>query len=178
MTCRTAKGNEYQLAPSAASVPPPAVEAVVDAIVKQFPWMDLFVADHNHGDASEGAWSIAYEGHYDWPVEFTAAQHRVRTAPASMFLEPIAGWCLGVYPTTDADAMADVFRSATPSEYARTLHVTDSKRVVLVAETLIDMYGGRRYALQSRCDQPAPLDWMPEAIIHSEHTAAEWVLLP
>lgn len=92
---------KYRLAPSAERRPSEDVLRVIDLICDLFPHMrgELFVADWNHGDVtSEGAWSIAYEGHYDWPLTVCATEREHRTAPASLFLEPGAGWWLGVYP--------------------------------------------------------------------------------
>lgn len=87
------------VAPTVDAQPTPEVWAVVALIQDQFPGIDLFLADHNHGDVQDpGSWSIAHEGHYDWPIQFTDQQHTDRAVPANTFCEPIAGWCLGVYP--------------------------------------------------------------------------------
>lgn len=49
----------------------------------------LYSAEHE--ELSPGSWSIAWEGGVDyWTMEF------VTTVPG-VFVEPIAGWCLGVY---------------------------------------------------------------------------------
>lgn len=46
--------------------------------------------DADHEELSEGSWSIAWECGDDWTYGF-------RTSVAGVFVEPIAGWCLGVY---------------------------------------------------------------------------------
>ena len=96
----TAAGTAYNLAPSAESVPSTAVEKVIDraaALIGRD--HDLFVSDHNHGDVrSPGAWCVAHEGDYEWPFRLTEAEFENRTLPRSLFIEPGAGWWLGVYP--------------------------------------------------------------------------------
>lgn len=63
---------------------------------------DLFVADHTHEELSEGAYSIAYEGAYEWPFRFTNAvfEHDV-TVPDGWHLEAGTGWYLACYPDDD-----------------------------------------------------------------------------
>lgn len=48
----------------------------------------LYSADHE--GLSKGSWSIAWEGDYEWPMRF-------QTKVPGVFVEPIAGWCLGLY---------------------------------------------------------------------------------
>lgn len=63
---------------------------------------DLIIADHTHEGLSEGAFSLAYEGDYDWPARFTGASHAGRVAvPAGWYLEAGAGWYLAAYPVRD-----------------------------------------------------------------------------
>lgn len=76
--------------------------------------------------------------------------------------------------TTDTDTLAARFDRETPTEYATVLEYNGNRRVVLVAESLIDLYNGRRYALQSQCVDLGR--WHTEAIIHSPLTAAIWLL--
>ncbi|MFC3504475.1 hypothetical protein ACFOOK_26385 [Micromonospora krabiensis] len=60
---------------------------------------DLVVADHTHEELREGAYSIAYEGQYDWPFHFTEEVFRKTVdVPRDLFLEAGTGWFLAVYP--------------------------------------------------------------------------------
>jgi hypothetical protein len=57
--------------------------------------------DHDHEDLSPGSWSIDWEGGdapYDWTFLFVDRQYESRTIPAGVFIEPINGVILGVYP--------------------------------------------------------------------------------
>lgn len=99
MVTYVADPTTVKVAPTVDAQPPAEVWAIVSLIQAQFPGIDLFLADHNHGDVEHpGSWSIAHEGHYDWPTEFTGHQREQYLIPADSFCEPIAGWCLGVYP--------------------------------------------------------------------------------
>lgn len=93
-TIRTLPHNETPI--------PADVQAVIDAVVAAHPhWLhsEAFVVDKAHGDVhTDGAFQIGYEGDYDWPWRFTEAQRANRTVPATVFIEPGAGWWLGVYP--------------------------------------------------------------------------------
>lgn len=90
------------IAPTVDRQPPAKVWKVIDAVLAFLgpdAVLGLFVADHNHGDVhGKNNWSLALEGAYEWPFNFTEAEFAKRTAPSDMFLEPITGWCLGVYP--------------------------------------------------------------------------------
>ncbi|ATE85471.1 hypothetical protein SEA_OZZIE_67 [Streptomyces phage Ozzie] len=58
----------------------------------------FFLADHDHEGLPEGSWSIALEG-WDWTYEVSERQHtNPEDFPEGVFLEPIASWCLGIYP--------------------------------------------------------------------------------
>lgn len=86
------------VAPTVDAQPTPEVWAVVALIQDQFPGIDLFLADHNHGDVQDpGSWSIAHEGHYEWPIAF-CGPYVPGLVPAAVHVEPITAWCLGVYP--------------------------------------------------------------------------------
>jgi len=106
LTVDTAAAQTFRLAPSAESEPPADVLAVIAAVNAHLIaahgslWDGgLFVSDHNHGDVtSPGSWCLAFEGAYEWPWNFTEAQHANRTVPASVFIEPGTGWWLGVHP--------------------------------------------------------------------------------
>lgn len=62
------------------------------------------VKDYLHHDADprlyrdhEGPyWNISYEGDYEWPMRICEA--RRGQWPDGVFIEPVAGWCLGLYP--------------------------------------------------------------------------------
>jgi hypothetical protein len=58
----------------------------------------FFLADHNHEGLSEGAWSLALEGHPEWVFEVTEKQHAEPEWLPGVFLEPVTSWCLGIYP--------------------------------------------------------------------------------
>lgn len=110
LTVDTTTDRTFRLAPSAESEPPADVLAVIEAVNAHLTaahgtlWDGgLFVSDHNHGDVtSPGSWCLAFEGAYDWPWHFTAAQHAAqhaaRTVPTTVHIEPGAGWWLGVHP--------------------------------------------------------------------------------
>lgn len=74
---------------------------------------------------------------------------------------------------TDTQTLARDFEAAVPNEFSQPLAFRAKKRVVLVAASLIDLYNGRRYALQTQAESLGP--WHTEAIIHSAVTAAEWL---
>lgn len=61
----------------------------------------FFIADHEHEGLTEGAWSIACEGHLpvEWTVQFSW-EESVRKALAAfgMWAEPINGCILAIYP--------------------------------------------------------------------------------
>lgn len=82
---------------------------------------DLFIADHTHEELSEGAYSIAFEGDYDWPFRFTEAVFAGRYAkPGGWLLEAGTGWYLAVYPDRDAAERArDTNRPALDIEQER-----------------------------------------------------------
>lgn len=44
-----------------------------------------------------GGWTIGFEGDYDWSVYFVQRQYETRTVDRAVFIEPVAGWCLGLY---------------------------------------------------------------------------------
>lgn len=68
------------------------------AVERMFPCGDFALFDHTHEGLAEGSWSIAYEGDYDWPMDVSERQFlHPEEFPREVFLEPIAGWCLGVY---------------------------------------------------------------------------------
>lgn len=85
------RGNRH------ASEIPPAVHHVARQVAAHIgvDVGDLFVADHTHEDVSEGSWTIAYEGAYEWPMSFIPKH---RPAPAGWGFECQAGWCLLMYP--------------------------------------------------------------------------------
>lgn len=68
---------------------------------------DLFVADHRHEGLREGAFSIAFEGDYDWPIRFAERCYRAARGNGleswwpGRSLEPLSGWALGAYPAQD-----------------------------------------------------------------------------
>lgn len=78
--------------------------------------------------------------------------------------------------TAEAAALAETFRAVTPDSFSHPLHTVGQKRVALVAASLIDLYRGKRYAMQVQAEPGA--HWNTVAIIHSPETAAEWVALP
>lgn len=64
---------------------------------------ELFVADHTHEELSEGAFSIAYEGAYEWPYLFMRDVNDGKVSvPPGWLLEPGTGWFLAVYPAVQA----------------------------------------------------------------------------
>lgn len=64
---------------------------------------DFFMADYNHEEIREGAWSIAWEGWSDMYGESWVqvlprrSQYDIYGIPDDVLLEPIYSWCLGVY---------------------------------------------------------------------------------
>lgn len=76
---------------------PPAI-AALGLKVAEFtdsPQDWVFVADHTHEEVSEGSWTIALEGDYEWPHLFI---NNV-PAPQGWAFDVYTGWCLLVYPT-------------------------------------------------------------------------------
>lgn len=59
---------------------------------------DLFIAGHAHEGLAPGAYSIAFEGAYDWPQQVSVRQFEPGVLPEGVFVEPINGWALAVYP--------------------------------------------------------------------------------
>lgn len=44
-------------------------------------------------------WTLALEGDYDWPMRVSEALFlKEISLPADVFVEPVNGWCLGLYP--------------------------------------------------------------------------------
>lgn len=79
-------------------------------------------------------------------------------------------------PAAKVEALAAEFDAAKPEpNYSRALEFNGNKRVVLVVASLVEQYGGRRFALQTQREDLGA--WHTEAIIHSAHTAAVWLLL-
>jgi hypothetical protein len=58
----------------------------------------FFLADHDHEGLSEGAWSLALEGHPEWVFEVTEKAGSEPEWLPGVFLEPVTSWCLGIYP--------------------------------------------------------------------------------
>lgn len=56
---------------------------------------------HEPGFHTDG-WSISWEGYRgetEWPMVISEAQYlRKIDLPDEVFVEPVAAWCLGVYP--------------------------------------------------------------------------------
>ncbi len=79
----------------------PQAEAVRKFVAAHFGLeeSDFFLADHTHEGLSPGAWSLAMEGWDDWSLRISALQWQEGSGvPQDVFLEPIASWCLGIYP--------------------------------------------------------------------------------
>lgn len=58
-----------------------------------------FLADHTHECLSDGAWSLALEGAYDWPHLFHGYQWETGAAATpGVYTEPGAGWRMDLYP--------------------------------------------------------------------------------
>src|SRR4051812_17756667 len=99
-TSRPAALDRVKVAPEtdAAAIPAhvlTAVAAVVAVLPCNSGW---FLADHTHENLGAGAYSLALEGDYEWP--YGIADHIAAaglTTPGA-FLEPLTGWCLGIYP--------------------------------------------------------------------------------
>ncbi|WJN62693.1 hypothetical protein [Streptomyces phage phiScoe10] len=74
-------------------------DAVLAAIREMFPDdAEFTLYDADHEGLSEGSWSIACEGLEDWPHAVTDRIYfHPDEFPEGVYLEPIAGWCLGVY---------------------------------------------------------------------------------
>lgn len=55
---------------------------------------------HEHEGLPEGCWSIDFEGDYDWTIRFSEAhfEGKFPKIDDSVFIEPINGWLLGIYP--------------------------------------------------------------------------------
>ncbi|WJN62850.1 hypothetical protein [Streptomyces phage phiScoe2] len=71
-------------------------EQVLATLREIFPldadYFALYDADHE--GLPEGSWSIALEG---WEWTYEVSEHAEKF-PEGVFLEPIASWCLGIYP--------------------------------------------------------------------------------
>lgn len=65
-------------------------EIVLAEVKAKFDTDEPKLYDADHEELSEGSWSIAWECGDDWTLRF---QSKV----PGVFVEPIAGWCLGVY---------------------------------------------------------------------------------
>lgn len=81
----------------------------VAAVVGSHP-NEVFYADHNHEELTEGAWSISLDGHlggieaaylYDWTE--ISQKHGV-------LIECLNHWCLAVYPL-DSPHWDDLYRT-------------------------------------------------------------------
>lgn len=82
---------------------------VLEAVKALFPGQEsaFTLYDADHEDMSPGCWSIAAEGVYEpvadcWPMVVCNAAYEARNTPghplSGVFLEPMTGWSLGVYP--------------------------------------------------------------------------------
>lgn len=92
--------------PFQSNVPATEVPAPVAEFARQVaeftdsPEGDVFVADHTHEEVSEGSWTIALEGAYEWPHYLTEAYYKGEfTAPEGWTFEPYTGWCMIGYPS-------------------------------------------------------------------------------
>jgi len=65
-------------------------EKVLAEIKAQFGTDEPKLYDADHEGLSKGSFSIAWEGGDDWTFRF-------ESKVPGVFVEPIAGWCLGVY---------------------------------------------------------------------------------
>lgn len=62
----------------------------------------LVIGDAYHEELSEGAYSIAYEGAYEWPYTFTTDVYEGKiTIPGGWHLECLTGWAIACYPDND-----------------------------------------------------------------------------
>ena len=82
---------------------PDAVLSAVYSIAALVPeaaeeWSEgLFLADHNHECLSEGAYSLALEGAYDWPFRVGRIE-RDAFRTFGMHVEVGTGWRMDLYP--------------------------------------------------------------------------------
>lgn len=80
------------------TVPRAIVQVANDvAAFLDVPVNDLFVADHTHEEVSEGSWTIALEGQYDWPYLFVHNTIQRPAPPEGYGLEAYTGWALLIY---------------------------------------------------------------------------------
>lgn len=64
----------------------------------------IFVNAHQHEGLSEGAYSIALEGAYEWPMRYQELRHESKAPdPDGWYIECLNGWCLAVYPDRPDD---------------------------------------------------------------------------
>lgn len=77
-------------------------EAVLKAIKERYPESQYCdpptLYPHDHEEMPEGCWSIAWEGApEDWVDHVSGLWGKGIKVPG-VFLEPMASWCLGLYP--------------------------------------------------------------------------------
>ena len=64
----------------------------------------IFVNTHEHEELSPGAYSIALEGAYEWPMQYQDLQYQGKApSPAGWDIQIMTGWCLAVYPKQPDD---------------------------------------------------------------------------
>lgn len=60
---------------------------------------DIWVNTADHEQLSEGAYSIALEGAYEWPILYQELRYEGKAPdPKGWYLECKNGWCLAAYP--------------------------------------------------------------------------------
>ena len=59
----------------------------------------IFVNTADHEELSQGAYSVALEGSYEWPFQYQELKHKGEApSPEGWHIECLNGWCLAVYP--------------------------------------------------------------------------------
>lgn len=81
---------------------PAELRKVRDFIAKAFnggDTRDIWVNTADHEQLSEGAYSIALEGAYEWPFQYQELRYKGEAPdPRGWYLECLNGWCLAAYP--------------------------------------------------------------------------------
>jgi hypothetical protein len=94
-----------------ASEMPEGIRQIRDFIAKK--WNDgdtewIWVNTADHEGLSLGAYSIALEGVYEWPMWYQQLKYEGKAPdPKGWHIECLNGWCLAVYPESPPEDDSD-----------------------------------------------------------------------
>lgn len=78
-------------------------ERVLNEVRKMYPQdaAEFTLYPASHEGLPKGCWSIAAEIGNEWTFDVSEAEFEGLIDLGNVFIEPIASWCLGIYPMGD-----------------------------------------------------------------------------